>query len=86
MDQRNHKSNSLVMKVPIEDLRQLSTGVHLCHLLNQLTEGKFKLGKVNKSPKTEAESFKNLRIFNEGLENLGFEQKFDVHNSKIRST
>ena len=86
MDGRGHQSTPTLTQIPIKDIRDLSTGVHLCYLLHHLTDGKFKLGKVAKYAKTEAEYFKNLRLFNEGLENCQIQEKFDVLHSKIRST
>lgn len=59
-------------------MKDLYTGVHLCYLLKELTNGKFKLNKVNKNAKTESECFKNLRLFNEGLENCQIREKFDI--------
>ena len=84
MDARHHQRTPLPIEIPIKDVRDLCTGVHLCHLLHHFTDGKFKVKKVIENARTEAERFKNLKLFNEGLENLHIAEKFDVRNSKIR--
>jgi hypothetical protein len=78
MDHLGHQSTLPSNQLPILDLRDLSTGVHLCLLLNEFTDGKFKTGKINKNAKSEFECLRNLKIFDEGLVAFDIKEKFDV--------